>query len=69
LGNRILEARTQHLDVSQNELARRLGLASGVTISRWERGAAEPSIGMIRALASESGLPVNWFFNGDEEAA
>lgn len=64
--NRIKEARTRRLAMTQQELAVELGV-SVVVVSRWERNATEPRPSNVRALATLAGLPVSWFY--DEAAA
>lgn len=70
---RIKELREQHLGYTQVELAAHLKSRRGrqidpVNISRWERGAAEPSLWYLRQLADLADLPLQWFF-GDKVAA
>lgn len=76
VGAKIKEAREQKLALTQNELAQLLRTRRGkspdaVNISRWERGAAEPSLFYLRQIAELADLPVAWFFesNGSEAAA
>jgi transcriptional regulator with XRE-family HTH domain len=61
VGDRIKEARVQHLAMTQRELATALQIES-VNVSRWERGVAEPRLPHLRRIAEMSGLPVSWFF-------
>jgi transcriptional regulator with XRE-family HTH domain len=68
LSDRILEARKQHLSMTQSELAAQLGVEA-VTVSRWERGVVEPRPGVIRQLSRLTGLSVGWFFSENGEAA
>lgn len=68
VGNRIKEARTEHLAMTQRELAVALGIES-VNVSRWERGVAEPRLPHLRRIAELSGLPVSWFFDESGVAA
>jgi transcriptional regulator with XRE-family HTH domain len=68
IGQRIKEAREEHLALTQMELAMKLRSRRGktpdpVNISRWERGHSEPSLFYIRQLAELTGLPVSWFFS------
>lgn len=61
VGERIYEARTKHLGLTQRELADELHIDQ-VNVSRWERGVVEPRLKHVRAIAALSGFPVNWFF-------
>lgn len=61
VGDRIREARVQHLAFTQRELAQALEIES-VNVSRWERGIAEPRLVHVRRIAELSGLPISWFF-------
>lgn len=61
-GSRIREAREQILALTQQELANKLGIVSGVTVSRWEREVVEPQLRHLRALAELADVPVSWFF-------
>lgn len=45
-------AHRKRLGISQRELGMRLG-TDGMTVSRWERGANEPSTESLRGLARE----------------
>lgn len=70
-----LRAARERAGLSQNELARHLGMASGQRVSRWERGEARPrSPGILHAIADaldvspvhllvppESGPTLRWF--------
>lgn len=52
-----LRAARQQAGLSQNDLARHLGIASGLTISRWERGEARPRTPQaLHALAEALGV-------------
>ena len=66
---RIREAREQLLGRTQQELANQLGLANGVTVSRWERGVVEPQLRHLRALAALADVKIAWFFAEDGVAA
>ncbi len=68
LGERIKEAREQHLSLTQKELGYKLGIDS-VSVSRWERNVVEPRPRHIRELARLTDLPVSWFFYEDEVPA
>lgn len=65
VGDRIKEARREHLAWTQRELAAKLD-TDPVNVSRWERGVAEPSLRFVREIAELAGLPVSWFFAEDE---
>jgi transcriptional regulator with XRE-family HTH domain len=69
LADRIREARTERLSYSQTELAQAIGLKHSQSVSNWERGISEPLPKHLRAIADVAGVPVAWFYNGDEEAA
>jgi transcriptional regulator with XRE-family HTH domain len=61
LAARIKEARQTRLFLTQRELADKLDVEP-VSVSRWERGVAEPRIRTIRELAALADIPVDWFF-------
>jgi transcriptional regulator with XRE-family HTH domain len=61
LAARIKEARQTRLFLTQRELADKLDVEP-VSVSRWERGVAEPRIRTIRELAALAETPVEWFF-------
>lgn len=53
-----LRVARQRAGLSQNDLARRVGMASGQRISLWERGEARPrSPGLLHATADALGVP------------
>lgn len=62
---RIKHVREHQLVLTQSELAELLKVES-VTISRWERGVAEPKPRNLRALAQLASVPFSYFF---EDAA
>lgn len=67
VGDKIKEARQQHLALTQLELAAQLRSRRGrpidpQNVSRWERGTAEPRLNYIRQIAELADLPVSWFF-------
>jgi transcriptional regulator with XRE-family HTH domain len=68
LPQRIFEARTHRLELTQRELANRLEIEP-VNISRWETGKAVPRLTHLRALARMSGVSVAWFYENEETAA
>lgn len=61
VAERIKEARTEHLGLTQLELAEALGI-NQVNVSRWERGIVEPRIRHLREIALMAELPLTWFF-------
>jgi transcriptional regulator with XRE-family HTH domain len=72
VADRIYEARVKRLSMTQRELSDALESRNGrkpdtVSISRWERGVAEPSLWYLRQIAELAEVPVSWFF--DEVAA
>lgn len=55
----VLRAAREDAGLSQNELARRLGMTSGQRISLWERGLARPRTPeLLHAAARAVGVPV-----------
>ena len=54
----------KRLGLSQNQLAKRLGLKVGATVSAWERGEADPKMGTARRLAELGGVSVEWLLSG-----
>ena len=74
VGERIYEAREKHLGLTQRELSDKLESRTGrrpdpVSISRWERGVAEPSLWYLRQIAELADVPVSWFFDEAEDEA
>jgi transcriptional regulator with XRE-family HTH domain len=63
LAEHVFYLRTRKLFLTQEELARELGLAS-MTVSRWERGVTEPNLKNLRTMAAMAGLSPTWFFDG-----
>jgi transcriptional regulator with XRE-family HTH domain len=63
----IRHVRTRQLALTQRELAGLVGV-DPMTVSRWERGKAEPGMAQLRRLAQLSEKPVAWFFEDLEEA-
>lgn len=56
-GDALRDAR-ERAGLSQDELARRVGLSSGQRVSRWERGEARPRTpGLLHATAAALGVP------------
>jgi len=58
LSDRIREGRRAK-KLSQNDLARRLQ-TTAMTVSRWERGVAEPSFRFCKAMAEVFGVSLDW---------
>jgi transcriptional regulator with XRE-family HTH domain len=50
--------------LTQKELANRLGVTDKA-VSKWERGAGYPDIGMLRPLADALGTTVNELLEGE----
>lgn len=66
LGRRIRAAR-ERAGLKQAELARRCGVIS-TTAWRWEDGRAEPPLGMLRRISSETGADLGWLVSGNAAA-
>lgn len=62
IGERI-RARRQTIGMSQQTLARQLGVARP-TIERWEMGINRMSVGQAGEVAAEIGVPPGWLFEG-----
>lgn len=62
IGNRLRAERTK-ADVSQRELARRLGLSPSL-ISQIESGLSKPSVGTLYAIVTELGLSLDRIIRG-----
>ena len=62
--SRKIEAFRRNLNLSQSELGRKIG-TSAMTISRWERGQAEPPADAFIELGNLAGDPLCWFFWGE----
>jgi transcriptional regulator with XRE-family HTH domain len=60
LGARIRQVRGT---LSQRELAQLVGVDQN-TVSKWERDKLTPSLRALRLLASQTGVPVGWFYEG-----
>jgi SOS-response transcriptional repressor LexA len=56
-----IKALRESRSLSQSQFGQKLGV-SAMAISRWERGAAEPSGEMYIGLGNMAGDPVCWFF-------
>lgn len=66
VGDRIREGRGAK-GLSQNDLARTLN-TTPMSISRWERGIASPSIRFCEAMAEAFGVSLDWLISGKGEA-
>jgi len=54
-------------ELTQDELAKQIGISSGAAISIWESGRSRPSVESAKAIESVTGIPwTTWF---DEAAA
>jgi transcriptional regulator with XRE-family HTH domain len=60
IGRLIKEAR-ESADLTQQELADRIGIKQGQTISNYERGVTEVSTKRLRRIATETGKPITFF--------
>jgi len=60
-----LRARREYLDLSQQDLADRLGIGR-VTVSNWERGERGIDVDDIPRLAKALRVPVSYFFDDDQ---
>jgi len=60
IGRRIKEAR-ESADLTQQELADRIGIKQGQTISNYERGVTEVSSKRLRRIAEATGKPISFF--------
>lgn len=72
VGERIYEVRKTRLGLTQRDLADALEGRGGkrpdpVSVSRWERGVAEPSLFYLRQIAELGEVPVSWFFDEPAE--
>jgi transcriptional regulator with XRE-family HTH domain len=72
--DRIKHVRANILGLTQQELAEQLESRKGkspnpVNVSRWERGASEPSLNYVRQIAALAGLPVSYFFEDEVPVA
>src|SRR5437868_7099622 len=66
LGIRIREARAAK-GWKQKHLAAEVRVEP-MTVSRWERGATQPDLDVVRLIAEATGKPVSFFVAGDDEA-
>lgn len=67
LGQRIAQAR-EDADLTQQELAERIGLKTGQSISRYERGETEVRTRRLERIAEETRKPME-FFIGERATA
>lgn len=55
-------------DLSQGEVAKRIGLKNGQMVSNWERGACYPPIREMKTLAELYGVSLKAFFDRFSES-
>lgn len=60
------QLRKEH-NMSQEELADRLGYKSFTTIQKWESGVSEPSMEKVKAIAEIFGVTIEQLVNGSVE--
>lgn len=60
LGQRIKEAR-EDAGLTQQELADRIGIKQGQTVSNYERGVTEVTTKRLRRIAEATGKPITFF--------
>lgn len=68
IGRRIRQARDE-ADLTQQQLADRIGIETGQTISRYERGETEVSTKRLRRIAEATGKPLSFFIQLPDEPA
>lgn len=66
VGLRIAQARDE-AGLSQQELAERINLAQGQSISRYERGETEVPAKRLRRIAEATGKPMSFFVQEPDE--
>lgn len=66
-GKRIVEARKQHGEMTQQQLAHAIN-TSEKNISRWESGQNQPRVANIVAIAQATGQDLDFFLTGSAEA-
>lgn len=66
IGRRIAQARDA-ADLTQQELAERIGIETAQTISRYERGETEVKIKRLRRIAEATGKPLSFFIQVPDE--
>ena len=52
-------------DMSQEDLANKLGYRSFTTIQKWESGVSEPSVSMVKKIAELFGVTMDQITNDD----
>lgn len=52
-------------DMSQEDLANKLGYKSFTTIQKWESGVSEPSVSMVKKIAELFGVTMDQITNDD----
>ena len=52
-------------DMSQEDLANKLGYKSFTTIQKWESGVSEPSVSMVKKIAELFGVTMDQMTNDD----
>ncbi len=65
---RIRQARTAR-GWTQKELAERLGLASNVTVARYESGERNVDLDTLARIAAVTGREVSWFLDAEPQTA
>lgn len=63
-----IKARRKEVGLSQEDLAKRIGLTKG-SISQWEQGGTQPKGENLYKLASALGVTAEWLIHGDKGAA
>lgn len=66
IGRRVKEARDS-ADLTQQELADRIGIAQGQTISNYERGTTEIPPKRLRRIAEATGKPLAFFVQDPDD--
>jgi transcriptional regulator with XRE-family HTH domain len=65
IGGRIGQAR-RFTGLTQRELASQVGVSLR-TYQNWERDDHEPTVSGLRSIARQTGFPLLWLIEGDEE--
>jgi transcriptional regulator with XRE-family HTH domain len=68
IGQRIAQARNA-ADLTQQQLAERIGIETAQTVSRYERGETEVKTKRLRRIAEATGQPLSFFIQIPEEDA
>jgi transcriptional regulator with XRE-family HTH domain len=63
-----LRARRQELQISQQELGRRLGITFQ-QVQKYETGSNRMSAGRLNDISAALEVPISYFFGGNEEEA